>query len=236
MAGSTSMCGGPCLDGAHLMAGTDHAALMDKVYRHQRYIYDFTRKYYLFGRDRLVRDLDLKPGQRLVEVGCGTARNLIAIAKRYPDARLYGLDASHEMLKSAGEALKSAGLEGRVRLAHGYAEALSPAMFGESEPFDVAIFPYSLSMIPDWRQALSASFGVLSKSGRVHVVDFGDLEGLPRPFRALLLKWLKLFHVTPRAELLHSFERNSAAGSLRLLPGRYAFLLTVRGDDFSSFS
>ena len=26
---------------------------MDKMYRHQRYFYDLTRKYYLLGRDRL---------------------------------------------------------------------------------------------------------------------------------------------------------------------------------------
>ena len=58
---------------------------MDRVYRHQRYIYDLTRKYYLFGRDRLIRELDLKPGERLVEIGCGTARNLVRIARRYPE-------------------------------------------------------------------------------------------------------------------------------------------------------
>ena len=49
-----------------------HAALMDEVYRRQRFIYDLTRKYYLFGRDKLIRELALAPGERLVEVGCGT--------------------------------------------------------------------------------------------------------------------------------------------------------------------
>ena len=104
---------------------------MDQVYRHQRYIYDLTRKYYLFGRDRLIRELALRPGERVVEVGCGTARNLIAIARRYPEARLFGLDASQEMLKTAAESIRHAGLEGRITLALGYAEALAPTMFGE---------------------------------------------------------------------------------------------------------
>src|SRR5215469_4205976 len=98
----------------------DHAALMDSVYRRQRYIYDFTRKYYLFGRDRLIRELALAPGARVVEVGCGTGRNLVQIARRYPEAKLFGLDASSEMLKSATHSLKRAGLESRVALAHGY--------------------------------------------------------------------------------------------------------------------
>lgn len=39
-------------------AQESHARLMDRMYRYQRYIYDFTRKYYLFGRDTLIRDLN----------------------------------------------------------------------------------------------------------------------------------------------------------------------------------
>jgi S-adenosylmethionine-diacylgycerolhomoserine-N-methlytransferase len=204
-----------------------HAVLMDQVYRRQRYIYDFTRKYYLFGRDRLIRELDLRPGDRLVEVGCGTARNLIRIARRYPQTRLFGLDASQEMLKTAADAVHRAGLETRIRLAHGYAEDLSPAMFGQTEAFDVCVFSYSLSMIPEWKQALRAASSVLSATGRIHIVDFGDLTGLGRVGRAILQAWLRLFHVTPRAELLRQFEQN-ASDSLRFLPGRYAFLLTSR--------
>ena len=64
-----------------------HAALMDRVYRRQRYIYDLTRRYYLFGRDKLIRELALKPGEAVVEVGCGTARNLIRIARTLSGGR-----------------------------------------------------------------------------------------------------------------------------------------------------
>ena len=49
-----------------------HSVLMDKVYRRQRHFYDLTRKYYLLGRDRLVRQLNAKPGERVIEIGCGT--------------------------------------------------------------------------------------------------------------------------------------------------------------------
>ena len=54
---------------------------MDKVYRHQRHFYDFTRHYYLLGRDRLIRELNITPGESVIEIGCGTARNLIRIAQ-----------------------------------------------------------------------------------------------------------------------------------------------------------
>ena len=104
-------------------------ALMDQVYRHQRYIYDVTRKYYLFGRDRLIRELDLKPGEHVVEIGCGTARNLIRIARRYPGTQLYGLDASQEMLKTR-DPQGSPRRAGRPdHAAHGYAEQLTPRLF-----------------------------------------------------------------------------------------------------------
>lgn len=202
---------------------------MDRIYRHQRYIYDLTRKYYLFGRDRLIDELALKPGEKLVEVGCGTARNLIRIAKRYPQAKLYGLDASQEMLKTAAQAIERAGLTGRIVLAHGYAESLSPAMFGETEPFDRAVFSYSLSMIPDWKQSLRAADATLSPGGRIHAVDFGDLTGLGRIGERLLKGWLSLFHVEPRSEILCGLEATKASKAsqnkdLRILFGRYAFL------------
>lgn len=205
---------------------SDHSALMDEVYRHQRYIYDLTRKYYLFGRDALIRDLALRDGERVIEIGCGTARNLIAIAKRYPGARLYGLDASQEMLKSASAAIARHGLSGRIRLVHAYAEDLSPALFGEDAPFDRAIFSYSLSMIPDWREALRAAAAAVRPDGQIHAVDFGDLTGLGRIFAKLLRWWLHRFHVEPRVEILQNVERCLPSGAgLRILFARYAFIL-----------
>jgi S-adenosylmethionine-diacylgycerolhomoserine-N-methlytransferase len=215
----------------------NHAALMDGVYRYQRYIYDFTRKYYLLGRDRLIAELAPGPGARVVEVGCGTARNLIRIARRYPQAKLFGLDASEAMLETAAKAIARAGLKDRIQLAQGYAEALAPAMFGETQPFDEVVFSYSLSMIPDWRGALAAAAGALAAEGRVHVVDFGDLRGLPGPAKALLLAWLGLFHVAPRTELIAILERSAAVCQrFRLLFGGYAFLMTCRGDKLPSFT
>lgn len=224
MAASISIRAARCRNA--VSAPHDHAALMDGVYRYQRYIYDFTRKYYLFGRDRLIDELALAPGARLVEVGCGTARNLIHIARRYPQARLFGLDASEAMLETAAKAIARAGLTSRIALAHGYAENLSPATFGEQAPFDDIVFSYSLSMIPDWRGSLAAARLALAPAGRIHIVDFGDLKGFAGPLRAALLAWLRLFHVAPRTELLGALE---GRGDVRLLTGRYAFLFRGTG-------
>ena len=204
----------------------EHAGLMDRVYRRQRHIYDFTRKYYLFGRDRLIGQLALEPSETLVEVGCGTARNLIAIARRYPGARLFGLDASEAMLETARGAVRRAGLDDRITLVQGLAEELSPARFGVGS-LDRVMFSYSLSMIPDWRGALAAGFAALTPGGTVHVVDFGDLTGLGRAAEQAMRAWLRLFHVTPRVEFLAALEEVARKqGGLVLLPGRYAFLFS----------
>ncbi|MCW1431333.1 class I SAM-dependent methyltransferase [Novosphingobium sp. JCM 18896] len=175
----------------------DHAALMDSVYRGQRHVYDLTRKYYLFGRDRLIAGLDARPGQAVLEIGCGTGRNLAQVAKKWPGAVLHGLDLSSEMLKSA-----RATLGGSALLAQGDATAFcSQALFGRAE-IDRTILSYALSMIPDWRAALDQGAAVLAPGGSLHVVDFGDLAGLPAPLRKGLRAWLAAFHVTPRLDLI----------------------------------
>ena len=211
---------------AGLSADGSHAGLMDAVYRRQRHIYDLTRKYYLFGRDTLIGELGLQPGQSLVEIGCGTGRNLVAIARRYPEARLYGLDASAEMLKTARRQLAKAGLTGRVMLIQGLAEELRPEAFGLAG-FDHALFSYSLSMIPGWREAIFAAAKAVFPEGLIHIVDFGDLKTLP--CRTPLRRWLSLFYVTPRAALLEALEREvgEAEKGLNVLPGRYAFRLRL---------
>ena len=216
-----SMPAAPSIDAA------GHAGLMDQVYRYQRYLYDITRKFYLFGRDGLIRDLTLGPGDRLVEIGCGTGRNLIAMARAYPQARLFGLDASEEMLKTAAVQIRRAGLEDRIILIRGLAEQLAPSTFGQ-DGFEHAFFSYSLSMIPDWQGALAAARAALVSGGRIHVVDFGDLAGFPAPLRRLMAGWLAFFHVTPRSDLLRKIEREPRQnGKLRLLPGRYAFAFSA---------
>ncbi|QSB44184.1 methyltransferase domain-containing protein [Tsuneonella flava] len=176
--------------------GGDHAALMDSVYRGQRHIYDLTRKYYLFGRDRLIDGLDCAPGDRVLEVACGTGRNLALIQRRWPGVRLHGFDISGEMLKNA-----SARLPRHVQLAQGDACHFTPmALFGQ-DGFERVIISYSLSMIPDWQGALAQAVAALSPTGSLHVVDFGSLERMPAIAAAGLRGWLKRFHVAPREEL-----------------------------------
>ena len=90
--------------------------LMDRIYRRQRHVYDFTRKYYLLGRDRLIQRLNPPAGGRVLEIGCGTARNLVVAARTHPDVRFFGIDISWEMLETARRLVEREGLAADIRL------------------------------------------------------------------------------------------------------------------------
>jgi len=193
-----------------------HAESMDRIYRSQRHVYDVTRAYYLLGRDGLLDDLDLKSGETVLEIGCGTGRNLVGAAKRYPQARLYGLDISREMLQSAGSALQRASAESRVRLAVADAAKFDPApLFGAAQ-FDCVYFSYTLSMIPDWRAAIAQAVQVLKPGGRLHIVDFGGCDGLPQLFKSGLRVWLAKFQVSPREGLEAELRETAARAGAQL--------------------
>ena len=172
---------------------------MDRIYRYQRFIYDLTRKYYLLGRDRLIAELEAGDG-RVLEIGCGTGRNLAAAARRYPAATFHGLDISAAMLETATSTLRRRGLVARVQTRLGDATSFEPRDFGRSG-FDRVFLSYTLSMIPDWRAALHRAAAALAPGGRLLIVDFGQQDALPGWFKRLLFTWLALFHVHPIADL-----------------------------------
>ncbi|MFN3614309.1 MAG: class I SAM-dependent methyltransferase [Rubrimonas sp.] len=197
-----------------------HAALMDGVYRHQRHFYDATRKFFLLGRDRLIAELDPPAGGAVLEVGCGTGRNMILAARRWPQARFYGLDISEQMLATAREKVAAAGLTDRITLARADATDFDPgSLFGKAD-FDRVFLSYSLSMIPDWRGALRNAAAVVAPGGALQAVDFGDQAGWPAPARRVLLWWLSKFHVAPRLELPEALRDTAVNAGMSAEPVR----------------
>ncbi|WP_342635960.1 class I SAM-dependent methyltransferase [Lichenihabitans psoromatis] len=195
---------------------SDAASLMDRMYRWQRHIYDASRKFYLLGRDGLIADLAPPPGAHILEVGCGTGRNLIAIARAYPTARCYGLDVSAEMLATAENAVARAGLSERIVLRQADATAFNPHVLFGRDGFDRIVISYALSMIPPWRAVLDQATHHLAARGSLHIVDFGDGSDLPAWFRAALTGWLGWFHVEPRVQLPARLHEVATARNLVL--------------------
>ena len=168
----------------------------------------------------------------MLELGCGTGRNILWAARRYPDAQFFGLDISLEMLASASRATARHCLSDRVRLARGDATRFdAEALFGRAT-FDRVFISYSLSMIPGWEKAIDAALATLCAGGSLHIVDFGQQEGLPCWFRTGLRGWLAKFHVEPRDSLREVLEsecqRYGASLSFETLYRGYVVHAVVR--------
>ena len=215
----------------------DQAVAMDQMYRVTRHIYDVTRAYYLLGRDRMLAKVVTNPSTATLEVGCGTARNLIKLARRAEPGLLCGLDASQEMLDTAAASIARAGVPAagheRIRLQQGLAERLdAKAMFGRDEPFDTIFFSYCLSMVPTWPGAIEAAMANLKTGGHLVIVDFWDQKDLPGIFAAGLKKWLSLFHVHYRPEVHDALAALGTSGradvTFESVQKRYAYIASLK--------
>ena len=192
---------------------------------------DVTRKYYLFGRDTMVRNLDIPLHGTVLEVGCGTGRNLLMAARAEPTARCYGFDISQQMLTSAENAVQKAGLTNRVKFAIGDAASFDAKAAFSTSGFDRVYLSYCLSMIPNWTTALEQALRQVSPKGSVHVVDFGRMEQWPGFARRMLWNWLDQFSVSPRTDLVPRAtaiaDRHGCRSRVRSIGRGYACLLVL---------
>jgi S-adenosylmethionine-diacylgycerolhomoserine-N-methlytransferase len=205
---------------------------MDRMYRHQRYFYDLTRKYYLLGRDKLIEQIPVKAGENVLEIGCGTGRNLIILAEKHPETRFFGLDASSEMLKTAQAKIDAKNLKNIV-LKTALADDFSfDKTFDLSEKFDAIFFSYAVSIIPPWRESVENALENLKNGRSLFIVDFYDQRDLPEWFQKILQSWLRQFHVKYPEELMPFLQEleNKHAGKLTVTPlyRRYSFIAEFR--------
>jgi S-adenosylmethionine-diacylgycerolhomoserine-N-methlytransferase len=202
---------------------------MDRMYAPQLRIYDATRRWYLLGRNTMLRNIQPSPGESVLEIGCGTGRNLLWLAARHPSVRVLGADISPVMLSAATSSALARGLAGRLTLAAVAAESLDVRRAFGCDHVDHVVFSYSLSMMPDWQAALGRGFEALRPGGRLHAVDFWDLGDWPAAARVGMRRWLSLFGVHCSTERCnHVVDRARAHGShvaITPIAGRYAWWL-----------
>jgi ubiquinone/menaquinone biosynthesis C-methylase UbiE len=155
------------------------------------------------ARRALLDQAELRPNQRVLDVGCGTGSLLVAAKQREPLAELVGIDPDPKVLTRARRKAARAGV--RVQLDQGFADAL---------PYDDASFDRVLSSLmfhhvpkQDKAKMLAEIRRVLKSGGRLELMD---LAGRGHGRASRVQRWL------------HShehFEDNDERRVLELLGG-----------------
>lgn len=119
----------------------------------------------------LVDELDPRPGERTLDIGCGRSAVLLRLAGAVgPDGRAVGIDASVRMVELARQEAADRGLD--VEVAHGDAQAVDlPA-----RSFDVLTSSLVLFFLPDPLGAVEAWRDLLVDGGRLGVSTFGAYD------------------------------------------------------------
>ena len=173
-------------------------------------IYDLTRWTFLFGRDAIWSNLPASESPRsILEIGCGTGRVLEVAARRFPKARVVGVDLSSDMLGVARRKLARFG--DRVTLVNHAYESPIAATHGIAGGFDLVVASYALTMFQDgYAAAIAVAAEDLRPGGRFATADFHDTRW--PAFR----RWMGVNHVRMEGHLLPTLEQTFETETLHL--------------------
>lgn len=189
--------------------------------------YDMLNRIISLGMDRswrrqMVEALaPLGKGDEVLDVATGTADIAIAVARRYPEVKVTGLDPSVNMLEVGRTKLDD--LEGRVELVEGDAQAMP----FETDQFAGACVAFGIRNVPDREQGLREMARVTRSGGHVAVLELGE------PYIGPLAPFAKFhaYQVVPRigAWLSGDDEYAYLAKSIEAFPKPDAFAAMMEG-------
>lgn len=137
-------------------------------------LYDVVTR--LLGVGSLHRELvghaGLRPGQRVLEIGCGTGNLCLLVKRRHPDVDVVALDPDPKALARAAAKAERRGLS--LQVDRGFADALDYP----DQHFDSVLSALMFHHLDPEQQlaALREARRVLRPSGWLHLVDFGGAD------------------------------------------------------------
>ena len=175
--------------GASLADGS--GAMFDRIARR----YDLLNRLLSLGLDRRWRRLQVEAlaplavSARVLDLATGTADVAIAVARRYPGVTVTGVDPSVAMLALGRRKVSGTGLDDRISLVTGDAQALPFA----DDSFDATCMSFGIRNVPDRALALREMARVTRPMGKVLILELGE----PGPGLVTSLARLYLHTVVP---------------------------------------
>ena len=152
-------------------SGAEQAYVHALKYARLNSLYDpllrLTMRESLF-KGRLVEQMNLEKGQRVLDVGCGTATLTLLLKKTHPDAEVTGIDGDPGILEIARKKTAKAGLQ--IAFDEGMAYAL-PYADGSFDRVVSSLMLHHLTR-ENKQRALREAWRVLRPGGELHVADF----------------------------------------------------------------
>lgn len=121
----------------------------------------------VFSTERLFQKLTIGPNDYVLEIGCGSAKDLCRLVEKY-NCRAIGVDSSDLILKSAKDRVRKTGLSSKITIIKGDITNMNFFLDGQ---FDIVIAQSVLATIPDKDKVATEVSRVLKSGGQ-----FGDIE------------------------------------------------------------
>lgn len=175
-------------------------------------------------RDRAVGRMELKPGGSVLEVGCGTGRNLAPlVAAVGSSGRVYGVDLSEGMLEEARELCSREGWSNVTLLRADAADYELP------EAVDGVIFSLSYAVIPHHREALRHAWGCLRAGGYLVVMDAKLPSGLTGKLLRPFVVWVSRLTVLGNPDVRPWDELKELTGGVEYEEAQFGTYYICRG-------
>ena len=125
-------------------------------------------------RTQLVAQMHLEAGQRVLDLGCGTATLALLIKQACPGATVLGVDGDSDILATARRKVSSAGAAIGLIESMAWEPPLAP---GSIDRVVSSLVLHHLSTA-DKHRTLAAARAVLRPGGELHLADWGEPHGL----------------------------------------------------------